>query len=65
MNNIEALLKVQELNVRLCEAYEDRINTLEQQNQSLSEALEAALRLLEAYDKMRAIRLRKLFFYSE
>ena len=65
MSNIDTLLKIQDKTEQLIDAYEQRINTLEEQNQLLSEALESALKLLEAYDKMRAIRLRKLFFYSE
>lgn len=64
MIDLESLLKLEALNEQLRAAYEKRINTLEEQNQLLSEALDAALTLLEAYDKMRAIRLRKLFFYS-
>jgi hypothetical protein len=62
--NTNDLLKLQELTDSLNAAYEKRINTLEEQNELLTEALNSALPLLEAYDKMRAIRLRKLFFYQ-
>jgi len=65
MSNIDTLLKIQDKTEQLISAYEQRISTLEEQNQIISADLESALKLLEAYDKMRAIRLRKLFFYSE
>lgn len=65
MANVETLLKIQDKTEQLTRVYKERISTLEEQNQLLSEALESAMKLLEAYDKIRAIRLRKLFFYQE
>lgn len=62
MTEVEILMELCVLHEQLADAYNQRINNLEEQNRLLNKALENVIALVETYDRIEAVRLRSLFF---